>query len=257
MGGITAPENDRKTTSTMTEMSCTPLCFGVTIAPMNVLLVEDEPRIAGFVCAGLREQGFGVDHSGNGEEGYLFASSREYDVILLDIMLPGRDGLSILKGLRRAGNATPVILLTARNELDDRIEGLNLGADDYLAKPFYVEELIARIHAVSRRVNGERSNLLRLGELCLDRIERQVRLGERVIELTNREFSLLEYLMRSPGRVFTRTQMLEHVWGYDFDPNTNLVDVCVQRLRRKIDANEGTSVIESIRGVGYRLRRDT
>lgn len=224
---------------------------------MNVLLVEDEPRIAGFVCSGLREQGMNVDHCGSGDEGYAYASNRVYDVILLDIMLPGRDGLSILKGLRRAGNATPVILLTARNELDDRIEGLNQGADDYLAKPFYVEELIARIHAVARRVSGERSNLLRLGGLCLDRIERQVRLGERVIELTNREFSLLEYLMRSPGRVFTRTQILEHVWGYDFDPNTNLVDACVQRLRRKIDAAEGASVIESIRGVGYRLRKES
>lgn len=253
---ITPPENDRATASPMTEMSCTGGGFGVTIAAMRVLLVEDEPRIAAFVCAGLREQGFSVDHQDHGDEGYAYASSREYDVILLDIMLPGRDGLAILKGLRRVGNVTPVILLTARNELDDRIAGLNLGADDYLAKPFYVEELIARIHAVSRRVNGERSNLLRVGVLCLDRIDRQVRLGDRIIELTNREFSLLEYLMRSPGRVFTRTQILEHVWGYDFDPSTNLVDVCVQRLRRKIDCAEGMSVIESIRGVGYRLRRD-
>jgi DNA-binding response OmpR family regulator len=222
---------------------------------MRILLVEDEPRIAGFVCAGLKEQGFQVEHCADGNEGFALATQREFDVVLLDIMLPGRDGLAILKGMRRSGSSVPVILLTARNELDDRIEGLNLGADDYLAKPFYVEELVARIHAVARRVSGERINLLRAGELSLDRIERRARMGERALDLTNREFSLLEYLMRSPGRVFTRTQILEHVWGYDFDPNTNLVDVCVQRLRRKMEPHEGPSPIEAIRGVGYRLKK--
>jgi DNA-binding response OmpR family regulator len=222
---------------------------------MNILLVEDEARIANFVCAGLREQGFQVDHCDNGDEGQAFAAARKYDAILLDIMVPGKDGLAILKNLRREGSTTPVILLTARTDLEDRVEGLNLGADDYLAKPFFVEELVARIHAVLRRVSGERQNVLKTGGLALDRITREVRRGNELVKLTNREFNLLEYLMRSPGRVFTRIQILEHVWGYDFDPNTNIVDACIQRIRRKIDA-EATSAIESVRGVGYRLRKE-
>jgi two-component system, OmpR family, response regulator len=221
---------------------------------MNILLVEDEARIANFVGAGLREQGFQVDHCDNGNDGLAFANAREYDVIVLDIMVPGKDGLAILKSLRRGGSVTPVILLTARNELEDRVEGLNLGADDYIAKPFFVEELIARIHAVLRRACGERQNVLEVGEVRLDRIRREVSCRGDTLRLTSREFNLLEYLMRSPGRVFTRTQILEHVWGYDFDPNTNIVDACIQRIRRKIDRN-GASWIESVRGVGYRFRK--
>jgi DNA-binding response OmpR family regulator len=178
---------------------------------------------------------------------------------VLDIMLPGRDGLSILKGLRKAGLATPVVLLTARNELDDRIEGLSLGADDYLAKPFFVEELIARMHALLRRVSGERQNMLVVGELKLDRISRELRWRGEAIDLSSREFNLIEYLMRSPGRVFTRTQILEHVWDYDFDPSTNVIDVCIQRVRKKLGALgaeiDGESPIESVRGVGYRFRK--
>lgn len=170
-------------------------------------------------------------------------------------MVPGKDGLAILKQLRREGRNAPVILLTARNELDDRLQGLNLGADDYIAKPFFVEELAARIHAVVRRSVGERQNLLIVGSLKLDRITREVTCNQRAIELTSREFNLLEYLMRSPGRVFTRTQILEHVWGYDFNPNTNVVDVCIQRLRKKLDPLDETGWIESIRGVGYRFRK--
>lgn len=223
---------------------------------MKVLLVEDEQKIADFVCAGFREQGVVVDHCANGNDGYVKATQGVYDVIVLDIMLPGRDGLSVLKGLRKLGNATPVILLTARNELDDRIEGLNLGADDYLAKPFFVEELIARVHALQRRVSGERQNVLEAGGLQLDRITREVKWNGRRVDLTTREFNLIEYLMRSPGRVFTRTQILEHVWGYDFDPSTNVVDVCIQRIRKKIgEDGEGASPIESVRGVGYRFRK--
>ena len=226
---------------------------------MKVLLVEDEMKIAEFVCAGFREQGFLVEHCANGDEGYARASTGEYDVIVLDIMLPGRDGLSILKGLRKARIATPVILLTARNELDDRIEGLNLGADDYLAKPFFVEELIARVQALLRRVSGERQNMLAVGQLKLDRITREVTWHGHTVDLTGREFNLIEYLMRSPGRVFTRTQILEHVWGYDFDPSTNVVDVCIQRIRKKIasitEHAEGESPIESVRGVGYRFSK--
>lgn len=228
---------------------------------MKVLLVEDEKKIAVFVCAGFKEQGFVVDHTTNGDEGYSLASNGNYDVIVLDIMLPGRDGLSILKGLRKAGNVTPILLLTARNELDDRIEGLTLGADDYLAKPFFVEELIARVQALARRVSGERQNILAVGELRLDRISREVTWHGETVDLTSREFNLIEYLMRSPGRVFTRTQILEHVWGYDFDPSTNVVDVCIQRIRKKIASlgasTEGDSPIESVRGVGYRFRKLT
>lgn len=222
---------------------------------MHILYIEDEARIANFVCAGLKEQGFVVDYIDNGDEGYYRAMENEYDVIVLDIMLPGKDGLAILKSLRRAGRNLPVILLTARNELDDRLEGLNLGADDYLSKPFFVEELIARIHAVIRRISGERQNILRVGSLTLDRITREVTCNHQLVELTTREFNLLEYLMRSPGRVFTRTQILEHVWGYDFNPNTNLVDVCVQRLRKKIEKIAGDSWIDSVRGVGYSFRK--
>jgi DNA-binding response OmpR family regulator len=221
---------------------------------MNILLVEDEARIANFVGAGLREQGFHVDHCDNGNDGLAFATARQYDVIVLDIMVPGKDGLAILKSLRRGGSATPVILLTARNELEDRVEGLNLGADDYIPKPFFVEELVARIHAVLRRVCGERQNVLEVGEIRLDRISRDVSCCGQTLRLTGREFNLLEYLMRSPGRVFTRTQILEHVWGYDFDPSTNIVDACIQRIRKKIDRN-GASWIESVRGVGYRFRK--
>jgi len=226
---------------------------------MRVLLVEDERKIADFICAGFREQGFVYDHCDNGNDGFARASEGEYDIIVLDIMLPGRDGLSILKGLRKAGSVTPVILLTARNELDDRIEGLNLGADDYLAKPFFVEELIARIQALLRRVSGERQNILAVGDLRLDRITREVTLRGQAVDLTGREFNLIEYLMRSPGRVFTRTQILEHVWGYDFDPSTNVVDVCIQRIRKKLSSlggGEGSEAfIEAVRGVGYRFRK--
>ncbi|MBD2436548.1 winged helix-turn-helix domain-containing protein [Nostoc sp. FACHB-110] len=222
---------------------------------MNVLFVEDEAKIANFVRAGLKEQGFVVDYCDNGDDGYLRALDNEYDAIILDIMVPGKDGLSILKQLRREGVNVPVILLTARNELDDRLAGLNLGADDYIAKPFFVEELAARIHAVVRRSAGERQNLLAVGPIKLDRIMREVTCHQKAIELTSREFNLLEYLMRSPGRVFTRTQILEHVWGYDFNPNTNVVDVCIQRIRKKIDSIDEASWIESIRGVGYRFRK--
>lgn len=222
---------------------------------MHILFVEDEAKIANFVQSGLKEQGFVVDYCDNGDEGYTRALDNEYDAIVLDIMVPGKDGLSILKNLRRKGQNVPVILLTARNELDDRIEGLNLGADDYLAKPFFVEELVARIHAVVRRTAGDRQNLVCVGPIKLDRITREVTCNQHIVELTTREFNLLEYLMRSPGRVFTRTQILEHIWGYDFNPNTNVVDVCVQRIRKKIDSIGGEGWIESIRGVGYRFRQ--
>jgi DNA-binding response OmpR family regulator len=220
---------------------------------MKVLLIEDDRKIASFIQKGLREQGFVVDACADGDEGYDLASGQAYDVVVLDIMLPGRDGLSILRGLRREKVTVPVILLTARSALQERVEGLNLGADDYLSKPFYMEELLARIHAVTRRATGEQLSLMQAGDLTVNLITREVRLGKERVELTVREFSLLELLMRSPDRVFTRTQILEHVWGYDFDPQTNVVDVYVRRLRSKVDVKPDRPLIETVRGVGYRM----
>jgi DNA-binding response OmpR family regulator len=221
---------------------------------MKVLVVEDEKKIASFVRQGLEEQGFVVDVCGDGNEALTAATTRAYDAIILDIMLPGRDGLSILKQLRTKKNTVPVILLTARTELNERVEGLTLGADDYLTKPFYIEELIARLHAITRRATGEQLSVLQAGDLVVNLITREVNRGGRAIELTAREFNLLEHLMRSPGRVLTRTQLLEHVWGCDFDPETNLVDVNIRRLRKKID-DDGVPLIETVRGVGYRIRK--
>jgi len=222
---------------------------------MRILLAEDEKRISGFVSKALQEQGFTVDVTGDGDEAYLLAATQSYDVMVLDIMLPGRDGLSILRNLRERHNTVPVLLLTARSELEERLEGLNLGADDYVTKPFYVEELIARIHALARRASGETLSILQVGDLVVNLITREVRRGEQTIELTTREFSLLECLMRSPGRVYTRTQLLENVWGYDFDPSTNIVDVYIQRVRKKLSAGGDRQFIETIRGVGYRFRK--
>jgi len=223
---------------------------------MKILIVEDDRKICSFVQKGLKEQGYVVDACHNGDEGYDLASGESYDVILLDIMLPGRDGLSILRALREEKNTVPVILLTARSGLDERVEGLNLGADDYLPKPFYMEELIARIIAVSRRSSGEQLSVIHQGDLILNLITREVKRGDEALELTSREFNLLELLMRSPGRVYSRTQLLEHVWGYDFDPQTNVVDVYIRRVRSKIDAEDTASLIETVRGVGYRFKAE-
>jgi len=221
---------------------------------VKVLVIEDEKKIASFVRKGLEAQGMVVEVAHHGDEGYTLATTRPYDVLVLDIMLPGRDGLSILRHLRQRKLAVPVILLTARSELDERLEGLNLGADDYLTKPFYLEELIARIQAVTRRSAGTPLSLLEVADLTVNLLTRVVRRGGREIELTTREFALLEQFMRSPGRIFTRIQICEQVWDYHFDPGSNLVDVYVQRLRKKIDADAPIKLIETIRGVGYRLR---
>jgi len=222
---------------------------------MKILLVEDDRKIASFIRKGLSEQGFVVDVCGDGNEGYERATEQSYDVIVLDIMLPGRDGLSILRALRDKRNTVPVILLTARTGLDERVEGLNLGADDYLTKPFFIEELIARVNAVSRRASGDQLTLMQSGDLVVNIVMREVKRGDENIELTAREFNLLELLMRSPGRVFTRTQILEHVWGYDFDPQTNVVDVYIRRVRSKIEAEGKPALIETVRGVGYRFHK--
>jgi len=224
---------------------------------MTILIVEDERKIAGFIRKGLEDRGYAVEVCGDGNEAHTLVTTRAYDAIVMDIMLPGRDGLSILRALRERKNTVPVILLTARAEPNERVEGLNLGADDYLTKPFYIEELIARLQAVTRRATGEQLSVLQVGDLVVNLISREVRRGALAVELTSREFALLEYLLRAPGRVFTRTQLLEHVWGYDFDPETNLVDVNIRRLRRKIDDEAPQPLIETVRGVGYRIRKPT
>lgn len=222
---------------------------------MTILVVEDEKKLAGFVAKGLEENGFKVTVCHNGDEAYALAGAETYDLIVLDIMLPGRDGLSILKNLRERKNTVPVILVTARSEMNERIAGLNAGADDYLVKPFFIDELLARVQAVLRRTSGDQLSVLKAGALTVNLIDRTVRRGEEEIILPPREFTLLAFLMRSPGRVFTRVQLLEHVWGFGFDPQTNLVEVCVGRLRTKIDAPGEASLIESVRGVGYRFRK--
>lgn len=226
-------------------------------AALRVLLVEDEQKIADFVCSGLSQRGFVMEHCQNGHRGLELAEQGGHDLIVLDIMLPGRDGLSVLKALRAKHVTTPVILLTARTQLGDRLAGLESGADDYLSKPFFVEELAARLHALRRRALGTSHETMQFGKLCLDLVSRQLRYGQQAVELTAREFTLLEYLMRSAGQVFTRSQILEHVWGYDFDPTTNVVDVCVKRIRAKfasLGSPQDLSVhIESVRGTGYRF----
>ena len=221
---------------------------------MKILVIEDEKKIASFIRKGLEAQGFVVDVTHDGADGYVLAQTRPYDALVLDIMLPGRDGLSILRNLRERGMSVPVILLTARSELNERLEGLNLGADDYLTKPFFVEELIARLQVVTRRAAGAPQSVLAVGDLTVNLLTREVRRGERKIELTAREFALLEQLIRAPGRVFTRVQIWERVWNFDFDPGTNVVDVYVQRLCKKIDGEAPVKLIETLRGVGYRLK---
>jgi two-component system, OmpR family, response regulator len=223
---------------------------------VKILVIEDEKKIATFVRKGLEAQGFVVDVSLNGDEGFALATTRPYDATILDIMLPGRDGLSILRNLREKKNSLPVILLTARSELNERLEGLNLGADDYLTKPFHIEELIARIHAVTRRAAGKSQSILAVAGLKMNLLARKVTRDGRAIELTCREFSLLEHLMRSPGRVLTRVEICERVWDYNFDPGTNLVEVYIQRLRKKVDGDSVDKLLETIRGVGYRIRAD-
>ena len=220
---------------------------------MHILVVEDQPKIASFVQKGLEEQGMVVDLCYDGDEGYDLAKTGSYDALILDIMLPGRDGLSILRNLREQKSQVPVLLLTARDSLNERVEGLNLGTDDYLTKPFYVEELTARLHTIVRRSSGQSLNVLQVEDLKVDLIKREVTRGGDSIDLTAREFELLEYLMRSPGRVFTRIQICEHVWNYHFDPQTNLVDVYIKRLRKKLDQPYELKLIQTVRGVGYRL----
>lgn len=221
---------------------------------MRVLVVEDEKKIAAFIRKGLAEAGFNPSLCHHGDEALQIATTERFDAIVLDVMLPGRDGLSVLRQLRERRNTVPVLLLTARGSLNERVEGLNAGADDYLGKPFSMEELIARLRALGRRLSGEGLNLLQYEDISVNLFTREVTRAGKKIELTTREFALLEYLLRSPGRVLTRTQLCEHVWDYHFDPGTNVVDVCVQRLRRKLDDGFVVKVVQTVRGVGYTLK---
>ncbi len=221
---------------------------------MKILVVEDEIKIQSFIKKGLTAEGFVVDCLDNGDDALLQIQHNPYDAVVLDIMIKGKDGLKVLKKIRQTGDQTPVILVTARGDLEDRLEGLNLGADDYIPKPFHVDELIARLRAVIRRSEGQPTNILQVADLKINLMTREVLRGEEAIELTPREFALLELLARSPERVYSRMQILEYVWSYDFDPNTNLVDVYIKRVREKVDILE-PHLIQTVRGVGYKMRQ--
>lgn len=222
---------------------------------LKLLLIEDDAATASYIVQGLAQLGHGCDHAGTGLEGLTAAITQDYDAIILDRNLPQMDGLSVLAALRAEGRSTPVLLLSALGQVDDRIAGLNAGADDYLPKPFSFQELIARLNALVRRRGGggEEANLLVVGELTLDRLARTAARGGRVIELLPKEYQLLEYLMRHAGQVVTRTMLLEAVWDYSFNPGTNVIDVHISRLRAKIDDEGEKPMIHTMRGIGYRL----
>ena len=221
---------------------------------VRVLVVEDERKTASFVRKALQAEGFAVDVCQNGDDALAAASHTAFDGIVLDIMLPGRDGLSVLRQLRERRNATPVLLLSARGEVNERVEGLDAGADDYLPKPFALAELVARVRALGRRGAEAKATILRVADLTLDTVTRQAQRGGVAVELTAREYRLLEFLLRSAGRICGRMAILEKVWDYDFDPGTNLVDVYVRRLRDKIDAGFEPKLLHTVRGVGYVLK---
>ena len=221
---------------------------------MRVLVVEDEKKTASFIRKALQAEGFAVDVCHRGDDAWAATRVTPFDALVLDIMLPGRDGLSLLRQLRQQGNATPVLLLSARGEVNERIEGLDAGADDYLPKPFVIAELVARVRALGRRGGEAKSTVLRMADLSLDTVTRQAERAGRVIELTVREYRLLEFLLRSAGRICSRMAILEKVWDYDFDPGSNLVDVNIKRLREKIDADFEPKLLHTVRGLGYQLK---
>jgi heavy metal response regulator len=220
---------------------------------MRILVVEDEPHIADFVSRGLTESGYSVDVARDGLEAVAWPSVADFDVIVLDVMLPGLDGVEVCRTLRRKGVATPILMLTARDAVEDRVRGLDSGADDYLVKPFAFAELLARIRALSRREPALLGTDLRVDDLVLQTTTRQVMRGGRPVELTAKEFALLEYLMRHPDQVLSRTVIAEHVWNYDFENATNVIDVHVKNLRKKVDHGSGRKLIHTVRGSGYRI----
>ena len=222
---------------------------------MRILVVEDEKKVASFIKRGLEQESYAVDIVHDGEEGEHYARVNDYDAIILDIMLPKKNGLDVLKDLREAGVDTPVILLTARDSVEDRVKGLNLGADDYLVKPFAFEELIARLNVMMRR-GGSGIPVLKFADLSLDPATRKAKRGDKEVELTVKEYALLEYLLRNPNRVLTRALIAEHVWDQSFDSETNVVDVYINHLRAKIDSDPSKRLIHTVRGVGYVLKNE-
>jgi DNA-binding response OmpR family regulator len=223
---------------------------------MNTLIIEDEKKVSRFLKLGLEGEKHIVDAAYDGEAGEKFALTGKYDVIVLDLMLPKKSGIEVLKSIRSKGISTPVLILTAKGNLEDKVEGLDKGADDYLVKPFAFAEFMARIRSLGRRSGIEKSTLLRVADLELDTISRKARRDGREIELTNREFALLEYFIRNINRILTRTVISEHIWEYDFDTGTNIVEVYVNKLRNKIDSQSETKLIHTIRGAGYMMKVD-
>ena len=221
---------------------------------MRLLLVEDDHKIAGYVKRGLEEEGYAVDAAYDGRDGLDWALAAPYDLFILDVMLPGLDGFSLCRELRRQGIQAPVLMLTARDAVDDRVDGLDAGADDYLVKPFAFRELLARLRALLRRAaDAPKRTVLQAGDLTLDTRTQRVQRGERTIELTAKEFAVLECMMRDPGRVLSRTVIADHVWSYDAYNQSNVIDVYIRNLRRKIDDGSERKLIETVRGVGYRV----
>jgi len=220
---------------------------------MRILLVEDDRRIVRFVAKGLREQAYAVDASGDGDDAFYKLSINDYDAVILDVMIPGRDGFQVCRDMRSAGIAVPVIMLTARDTVQDRITGLDSGADDYLIKPFAVAELLARLRALLRRGEVVRPATIRIADLLLDTRAQSATRSGRELSLTSKEYALLEYLAREGGRVVSRAEIAEHVWDENFDPLTNLIDVHINRLRRKVDNGFSTKLIHTRRGAGYIL----
>ena len=221
---------------------------------MNVLLVEDEVRIADFVVQGFVAAGHQVSHSSDGEQALAHLLEHQPDIMILDLMLPLQSGIEVLRSVRASGRALPVLILSAKVELEDRLKGFEFGADDYVPKPFYVEELIARAQLLVARHGGAMESTVQVGLFKLDRLKREVSWPEGSASLSSREYSLLELLMRSPGTLFSRQQILQQVWDINFDPQTNVVDVCIQRIKRKTADGAHGVMIESVRGVGYRLK---
>ncbi|MGE5480267.1 MAG: response regulator [Chloroflexota bacterium] len=224
---------------------------------MRVLVIEDERKVASFIKHGLEEERYIVEVANDGIAGLEMALNNHFDAILLDIMLPGKDGFSVLKEVRDSGVQTPVLMLTARGTTEDRVAGLDMGADDYLPKPFSFEELAARLRSILRRSQPEKSTKLRCGDLTLDTVSHlAIRFGKE-IELTTKEYALLEYLMRNKNRILSRSTITQHVWKHNFDPESNIIDVYIKRLRSKIERDDTRPLIQSIRGVGYRMREIT
>ncbi len=221
---------------------------------MRVLIIEDEKKVMNFVRQGLEEERYLVDTASDGITGLELALNNHFDAIVLDVMLPGKDGFTVLRELRDAGSVTPVIMLTARDSVEDKVTGLDLGADDYLPKPFSFDELTARLRSLMRRSAPEKTTKLKCGDLILDTVTHIAVRGGKEIELTTKEYTLIEYLMRNKNRILSRSTITQHVWKHNFDPDSNIIDVYVKRLRLKIENDNDKPLIQSIRGVGYRMR---